>query len=841
MNKILERENQNLYGISYRILFSVIILCLFPSILNILGFNFQINIVPLDLSVFEIADSNTQKNILYAIFKGRFVHVLIVSISISIALITALLSFVDYRISRDISTPIIGIALLSAGVFDTFYLLIVTRIIDLSPNISDITPFSWAFARTFHALTLISGVSVYLFATNKNNLLSHKEKNNLILLISFIFVLLTVFFINLILSVDKIPQMVFPNNWISKPYALIPLFFYVFAGIFLLPKFYQSNPTRFSQMLIISLIPAVFSQIHMAFGSEGLFDNHFFIAHYLEAITYFIPVLGILMNYTENYKSEKAISIKLNEEIEFRKNAQLELKRNELLLIQAQEIGKMGSFEWNIKTNEVVWSEEIYRIHEYKPYEIEVTFQTFMDHLEGDEKVRISQLLQDAIISKSDLDYEFEFITINKNRKYGSAKGKIFYDSDGSPIKYTGVLQDITKAKTAEISLKESQIRFQSVFEQTFQMVSLLDLEGKLLEINHKALEVSGLSNSDKMLGTNFGDFPAWKSGSAKELIKIGINEAKNGKTSNFETVIFDWKTNKIDVAMVIKPIYNSKKELVNILVEGKDISDIKRYEQELELKINDLNRSNKELEQFAYVASHDLQEPLRKIQSFSERLYGKYAPLLEGDGKDYMDRMQNAALRMQILINDLLSFSKLANVAEKLETINLNDIINPILNDFEIEIENKKAIITVKDLPTIMGISAQMRQLFQNLLSNSLKFSREGIVPEIDIWSEPADLKNPKFSTLEKSAYTIFFKDNGIGFDQKYSEKVFVIFQRLHGRSEYEGTGIGLSICKKIIENHKGFIEAISELGKGTTFKITLMAANNPINRQMKDIELSS
>lgn len=229
------------------------------------------------------------------------------------------------------------------------------------------------------------------------------------------------------------------------------------------------------------------------------------------------------------------------------------------------------------------------------------------------------------------------------------------------------------------------------------------------------------------------------------------------------------------------------------------------------------LERSNRELQEFAFVASHDLQEPLRKIQSFGERLKTKYEDSLGDEGKDYLERMTGAAKRMQGLIQALLSYSRVTTKAEPFSSVDLNRIAQEVLADLETTMEATGGRVKVSDLPTLEADPNQMRQLFQNLLSNALKFHGEE-KPLIKISGQR--MRQPQVSH-----YMILVEDNGIGFDEKYLDRIFNPFQRLHGRGTYEGTGIGLAICRKIAERHGGNITARSTPGKGSTFIITLPA----------------
>jgi len=238
-----------------------------------------------------------------------------------------------------------------------------------------------------------------------------------------------------------------------------------------------------------------------------------------------------------------------------------------------------------------------------------------------------------------------------------------------------------------------------------------------------------------------------------------------------------------------------------------------------------ELARSNHELDQFASVASHDLQEPLRKIQAFGDRLMTKCHESLDEQGRDYLKRMQDAAGRMQTLIRDILSFSRLATKAKPFEPVNLNALIQEILSDLEARISETRAAIEVGTLPTIEGDATQLGQLFQNLLANAIKFCKNGEAPMVTI-SADCLKDGPAHTTSVTNGqpkWRISVKDNGIGFEEEYAERIFGIFQRLHGRLEYEGTGIGLAICRKVAEHHGGTITAHSTPGQGTTFLVTL------------------
>ncbi|MBD0280046.1 MAG: PAS domain-containing protein, partial [Flavisolibacter sp.] len=262
------------------------------------------------------------------------------------------------------------------------------------------------------------------------------------------------------------------------------------------------------------------------------------------------------------------------------------------------------------------------------------------------------------------------------------------------------------------------------------------------------------------------------------------------------------------------------------ILGAALDISKRKQMEKELLQNSFQLEQSNASLEEFAYVASHDLKEPLRKISTFGDRLMATQSEHLNNEGKIYLRKIVEASQRMQTMINDLLSISMITG-DRSFEPCNLNAILEDAMQALEFKIEQKNAIIKADPLPEANIVPSQFRQLFQNLLSNSLKFVQEDVQPIINIrhsYCTPEEAE--KYGVAKSNKYhKIDIIDNGIGFEEEYAGKIFAIFQRLHGRSEYEGTGIGLAICKKIVEHHGGVIYATSEPNKGATFTIILPA----------------
>jgi signal transduction histidine kinase len=262
--------------------------------------------------------------------------------------------------------------------------------------------------------------------------------------------------------------------------------------------------------------------------------------------------------------------------------------------------------------------------------------------------------------------------------------------------------------------------------------------------------------------------------------------------------------------------------------IEERRVSEekVKQLNQQLIDKNTHLKSTIEDLDRFAYVASHDLQEPLRKITLFSDRITVKYNGKLDAKLSNDLEKIMKASKRMNMLINDLLKFSRNSVQQKDFRFINLNELVKEVLLDVEVEIERSNASIEIQQLPHVWGVPIQMQQLFQNLISNALKFARKDVRPVIRMFADTArkdELLPNSGNYYDEQFNRIFIEDNGIGFDQKYADEIFVVFKRLHSYHDFEGTGVGLSICKKIVESHNGFIRAESKINEGTRFVIYL------------------
>jgi signal transduction histidine kinase len=333
---------------------------------------------------------------------------------------------------------------------------------------------------------------------------------------------------------------------------------------------------------------------------------------------------------------------------------------------------------------------------------------------------------------------------------------------------------------------------------------------------NDAAAEIVGISKNDLLSKTATELSPEVLNSS---MGKAGLNTLATGQP--FTIQFHHQKTNKWLEFSIARM---DEDHLINVFT---DVSNTKNAQLQLESSVEALKRSNANLEEFAYAASHDLKEPIRKMRTFGDRLKTKLSSRMDEEEMRMFERLEKSSERMELLVDDLLAYSHVSERPREFEPVDMNEKIKRVLEDLEMVIDEKAAKITVGALPTIHAHRRQMQQLFQNLISNSLKYSKPGIAPEINITS--GEVLGSEIGAQvsdedkDKKFYLFVVTDNGIGFEQQYAERIFQMFQRLHGKHEYSGTGVGLSIARKVVDNHKGYIIAESEPGKGATFKVFL------------------
>ena len=385
---------------------------------------------------------------------------------------------------------------------------------------------------------------------------------------------------------------------------------------------------------------------------------------------------------------------------------------------------------------------------------------------------------------------------------------------------------DVTELRERENALRSisdqlsrQNVLFDAALNNMIQGLCLFDDNQRLIVVNRRYLEMYKFSPQVVKPGITLREIMEYSVALGNYAPEEG-DRALSERPSQAEKRELDVLLQKLSdgrvIAVMHSPLPNG-----GSVATYEDVSQRETTELTLREYTSRLENSNSELEAFAFVASHDLQEPLRKIESFGSRLKAKHGEALGEEGNMYIDRMQNAAGRMRRLIIDLLTYSRITTQAQPFEPAELEKIIHEVISDLQIAIEESGATIDVGPMPIVEADPTQMRQVFQNFFSNALKFRKADVAPKITIEGRVFDEKSVTGNLVE--LLEIKVTDNGIGFDNKYADRIFAIFQRLHGKSEYEGTGIGLATCRKIVDRHRGTIQASGTLGEGATFVITL------------------
>lgn len=475
----------------------------------------------------------------------------------------------------------------------------------------------------------------------------------------------------------------------------------------------------------------------------------------------------------------------------------LKLAESEISLKQAQGIAKIGSWEWFPETNQVIWSDQLFEIFGMGREEHTGSVKDIFQFIHPDDLERVKTTITKAAASKKAIPIEYRIITKQGQLKHIRGEGGQVLDEDSKLVKFFGTLQDITERVQLATQLD-------SFFNNSLELMCIANTDGYFLRLNPKWEQILGYTD-EELKSKPFIEFvhPEDKEATIAEASKL----ARGHKTISFTNryrkkdgnyLWLEWSS-AVEVHSGL--LYATAR---NITEEVKVSRSLKMYAQKLEAK-------NKELEQFAYIASHDLQEPLRTVTSFTEMLAQEYEDKFDEQGKKMMHYITQAGTRMRQLIKGLLDYSRLGHNAEQSD-VDCNQLVESVKADLAKAMGEHKASLKVKKLPTVKGFEIELRLLFQNLISNALKFNQPGIPPEVEVKAR----KN-------KDHWEFSVKDNGIGIAPAYKDKIFLIFQRLNTREEYDGTGIGLANCRKIVDLHDGEIWVESEPGAGSTFHFTI------------------
>jgi PAS domain S-box-containing protein len=493
---------------------------------------------------------------------------------------------------------------------------------------------------------------------------------------------------------------------------------------------------------------------------------------------------------------------------------------------------KLATWDLNMTTKRIIYSGRLAAIFGYEESKM-LSHQELRDHIHPEDRVSIVEKAFASALETGTYYYEARVIHPDHSIHWVRTQGKVLYSEGHVPHRMLGTMMDITDRKEAELALKTSEGKFRTLADSMPQFVWTSDTEGNLNYFNKSVFDYTGIN--PQIVDTN-----TWLQfihpDDRQENIRKWIYAIRQGTDFVLEHRLrradgeYRWQLSRAI------PQRNADCNIQMWVGTSTDIHDNRLFIDQLESQVqlrtkeltisnNELVKTNMELAQFAYVASHDLQEPLRKIQTFATRILETENDNLSDRGKDYFKRMQASSTRMQQLIVDLLAFSRANAVEKHFESTDLNVVLQNVKDQLSEQILLKNASIVSDELPVINAIAYQFEQLFMNLIANALKFTKADHIPVINI--RTGIVSGELIPLLEADQNTNYrflsFSDNGIGFDPQFKDRIFQVFQRLHNRSAYEGTGIGLAICKKIVENHQGLMDAVGKPGVGATFIIYL------------------
>lgn len=506
----------------------------------------------------------------------------------------------------------------------------------------------------------------------------------------------------------------------------------------------------------------------------------------------------------------RQVHIYLEEQIEKRtnelKNAYKELEDREKsfssLLLASSEVLYRVSPDWNVMLH---LNSPGFLANTEKPNR-----NWLQEYVPPEDQPNVIAAFNEAIQTKGVYELEHRVIQADGNVGWTFSRAIPIIDKNGEIVEWFGAASDITEQKKAVNALEESENRYRNIIDNIPDAYFRGDNEGIITMVSPSTARMYRFDSPQEMIGQPI--LSLYKYPEDRRYLLEGLK--KNGKVEDYEFKSVRKDSTSFWVSINAQYHYDNNGQIQGTEGFVRDITKRKKAESELKKALNDIKRSNEELQQFAYVASHDLQEPLRTIASFTQLLERRYKGKLDQDADEFMEYIVDAAVRMKQQINDLLGYSRVATAGKEFEKVDTNSILNQATANLKSAIDENNAEITHDPLPNVIGDRDQLSRVFQNLIGNAIKYRKPDEPPKIHISAHENKGNNE---------YVFSVSDNGIGIKKEYLDRIFIVFQRLHTKDEYKGTGIGLSVVKKVIERHGGYIWVESEYGKGSTFYFTI------------------
>jgi len=802
-------DNLEIQKLPGQVVWAVVAICFLPVTLNLLGFDFGAQKSALNLGDVIISSPGKVTDAIFLKLAGAFTHTLLEWTAFCAAIFTFLLALAHLKIKHDLVTPLIGVTLFYAGCMDAFHTLAADRLIKAVADNRDLIPFTWAICRLFNPLIMIAGMSVIMLGKGKDPIANFR----LILMSSIVFGFAAYGIIHVSATSERLPQTTFPDSLVTRPYDIAPLIIFIFAGLFVFPRFYRKHPSLFSHALIISLIPNIVTQLHMAFGSTALFDNHFNIAHFLKIIAYIVPFTGLLLDYIQTHQIEK-LSREALQESEERTRSIVDNAVNSIITIDEQ-----GSIQSYNRASERIfqYSEdeaigENVKLLMPEPYHSE--HDGYIANYKKSGQAKIIGIGREVVGKRKDGEKFPMYLAINEMIL-------------GGVRLFVGMVIDITERKRAEEEVKANKERLE---------LALKGGDLGLWDWNIQTGEVIFNERWTRMLGYSLKEIEpnveSWEKLVHPEdmpgVRKI-LQAHLDGKTKIYQTEhrmrakSGEWKW-IMDRGKVVardeegKPLratgthqditdrINSETEILNAMEKAEDYARI-------------AEKANKAKSEFLASMSHEIRTPMNAIIGMADLLAETN---LTKEQERYVNTYRYAGENLLNIINDILDLSKIESGQMELEKtgFDLQELIERTSEIMAMQAQDKGIELVnlfMPDLPyAFMGDPTRLRQVIINLVGNAIKFTEKG---EVAIGVEIRKAGDTQAELL------FCVKDTGIGIPVEKLETIFASFSQADSSTtrKHGGTGLGLSISRLIVEMMGGEIWVESEEGKGSSFYFTV------------------
>lgn len=816
------------------LIWAVVSICVAPLLLNWVGVDFA--------SHTSAYTSDNATDTMFYKLSGAFTHTILEWSAFMAAILTVLLAFTHYRISGDVTTPVIAVALFMSGCMDAFHTLAADRLIEAVADNRNLIPFTWAISRLFSALIMIVGVGMFLVRIGKDRRMrrtkiSHRDRRDhsgyrFVVWVSLVFGFAAYMIISICATSERLPQTMYPDSLITRPWDIAPLLLFLFAGLVVFPRFYRRAPSLFSHALLVAVIPEVATQLYMAFGSAALFDNAFNIAHFLKVVSYLVPFGGLCLDYVQTHLVKEAVVAEVQEankelehEIAERKEAEKALRESEMkfrsvaqsandAIVSADQDGKIVS--WN-KGAQIIFGyeeEEVLgkSLEELMPEKYRKAHTQGLDRfLRTGEKKIIGKTIE--IVGRRKGGHEFPIeISISS----WEVKKEVFV---------AGIIRDITKRKITEERLQNSEAQQRMILEAAVNGIITIDTSGIVQLFNPAAEDLFGY-RSDEVVGRNINmlmpePYHTEHDGYLRHYLEtgerkiIGSGREVVGRRKDGSTFPMDLAVSEMQVGGAVG--------FVGLIT---DITERKQVERELIAAMESAETAKREADQantakseFLASMSHEIRTPMNAILGMAELLSETE---LNAEQKRYIGTFSSAGETLLAIINDILDLSKIESGQLKLEQtcFNLGMLLDQLGEIMAVRAHEKNLELAFRlpdTLPDgLIGDPTRLRQIIVNLVGNAIKFTEQGeVVVEVALERRSTDRIDLTFSV----------RDTGIGIEPGQLDKIFQSFTQADSSTtrKYGGTGLGLTISQLFVEMMGGRIWVESDIGAGSVFFFTI------------------